>query len=40
MTSLGTRLSRPLFGEGHRVPEILADSDLECGAVCLAMVLG
>lgn len=39
MAGLRTRLPR-IFGITPRVPELQADSELECGAVCLAMVLG
>ena len=40
MAGLRARLRWQIFGIDRRIPEILADSELECGAVCLAMVLG
>ncbi len=40
MAGLRARLRWKLLGVDRRIPELQADSELECGAVCLAMVLG
>ena len=40
MSGLVTRIRELVLGKEPRVPEIRADSELECGAACLAMVLG
>ncbi len=40
MAGLRARLRWQIPGIDRQVPEIQSDSELECGAVCLAMVLG